>query len=262
MTKEIYLLERNDNRILEAAETVSSMIAAYNFGHPHEMLPKSPDVIASQFIDGNSIMLVNETEDGRLSVICHGAMYPNFDRGEDKILGMQIVEMGSVIVHPAYRGQGIGSVGTKMLFDLAFKNWDKVLCLAKVKQVVTARVFDKAAISPVSFWEFPYLSYLTCTCEGSSERCGFDSCCYRRTPEESSQSHFEKILNRDNPIGYMPCTLVVSDKDLAYRFEEVCGNMHNNLLNTSLARGVISGDSMRTADEFFTVLKSLRNNLA
>jgi len=249
-----YELGLTDEQLDGACHTVSDMVRVYVTGHNGEMLLKDSGQIKRQFLSGDSVMLVDHRGHG-ISVIGHGTNYINFESGEDKLLGMQVTEIGTVIVDEKYRGRGFGKLGVKHLAEMALNGYGNVLRLATVKQAVTARVFKDAGIIPVSFYTYPYLSYLTCTCENSSERCGFASCGHRRPAESSGEEHFAEALSPLKHLGKIPCTLVLSDLELAERFEATCADLHQNFGGTPLVPGRINPDTFRDAEYFFSKVR-------
>lgn len=236
---------------------VSTMIANYNYKHPNEMLPKSPEAVLETFMSGNSVMIVGKYG-GELTALWHGAYYPNFGDGEETTLGIQVVEHGSQISHPDFRGGfGLGTRGNEVRYNVAQRRWPKVLGIATNKQIITPRVWaKKTPMRPANFWDYPYLTYLTCTCTNCSETHGFNGCVYRRSLEMSDQPNFDAILDRSNPIGSMPCTLIVSDTELAHEFELVCQTEHQRRGGEPLIPGSITIDTMQRAGEFFDSLKN------
>ncbi len=238
------------------AVQISRQIAAYNSDHPYEMLPKTPDIITRQFLDGNSIIIAEPDS----TVLYHGTYYPNFENDEDQILRFQVVELGTAIAHPEFRnGYGLGVEGSVLRLKKARQTWRHVIALSTNKQVLTTHVLHRAGMQAASFWDYPYLSYLTCTCENSSEACGFESCIFRRSPQESSRRSLDLIYR--SPLGKMPCTLVLSDLRAAREFENICREVDSKLGNKPLETGKISRESMQHSAQFFSrvkILSSLR----
>ncbi|MFC1649772.1 hypothetical protein ACFL2C_03630 [Patescibacteria group bacterium] len=262
-------LEQNghsEGLIWSLAAQVSRMISAYNSAHPGEMLPKAPRTIVEQFSQGMSFMLVSYdvssgVDDGP-SVLYHGTMYPALDRNQHETIGMQVVEFGTAIAHPRYRGCGLGTRGAYLRMYAAEEMWgEDMVALSTNKQIVTARVLDKGGeMEPVSFWDHPYLSYLTCSCTDSSEAFGHPSCGYRRNPDESEAVQLSSILDRSRPVGSMPCTLIVSNPEKARRFENNCRDLDMQISGACLEDGHISVESMRKAKNFFDSMKGDRND--
>ena len=234
------------------AHQVSAQIAVYNADHPYEMLPKTPDTIRRQFLDGNSVIIAEEDS----TVLYHGTYYPNFENGEDQILDYQVVELGTAIAHPDFRnGYGLGVEGSTLRLEKAHSVWRHVIALSTNKQVLTTHVLHRAGMQAASFWDYPYLAYLTCTCENSSEACGFESCIFRRSPEESSRRALNLISK--SPLGKMPCTLILSDLGAAGEFEQTCRDIDFKLGNKPLQPGKISRESMQQSASLFSRVKIL-----
>ena len=210
---------------------VSEMIDEYNASHPYEMLPKSPETIADQILKKRSVMIICG-ENENFQVMCHGTIYPSFEEEEAKILGMQVVEIGTLIVHPDYRRRGMGSLGNLLLLELS-ERYSNCVALATIKQRATALAFKNAGANPASFWKYPYLSYLTCTCSHCSEREGHRRCEHRRLPSESTEIKLNEILDKSFFADKIPCTLIIADIARAQKFEETCRNLHQKWLKVS-----------------------------
>lgn len=232
-----------ENHLNEACIQVSSMIAGYNENHPNEMLEKSPETVRAQMEANRSIMTVHR-ENGHVEVMCHGTIYPAFESGEEDLLGMQVVEIGSLIVPEEYRKHGMGSLGNLLLLSLSDQFPNSVV-LATVKQQNTAWAFDNADMEPANYWTEPYLSFLACSCSHCSEREGHSHCSFRRPPAESTTVKLSSILDRSQPPRKMDCTLVLNDSAQAESFEAKCREMHQQLLGNSIS--VVSPDTMREA---------------
>lgn len=211
---------------------VSEMISVYNASHPNEMLPKSPATVAEQIRSGRSVVVLHR-ENGDVEVMCHGTIYPAFENREENVLGMQVVEIGSLIVKPDYQGHGLGSMGNLLLLKQISEQMPGSVALATIKQENTAWAFDNAGCLPVSYWEFPYLSYVACTCPHCSETVGHMSCNYRRQPIDSTPENLRQINDRSDRSkkpAKIPCTLVVADVEKALKFEDACREQHQRLL--------------------------------
>lgn len=231
----------------QLAKQVSEMIGEYNSQHPFEMLPKSPEVIIEQLNRGLSIMMIEQ--DGILDpeILFHGSLYPNFENGEEKALGCQVIECGSWIVNPNHRGRGLGTEGVGKLIDLGRKFWNPTIFLATHKRMAALKVSKNVGLTTVDYKDFPYLAYLTCTCTNCSESYGFEICVFRRkTPEISIVGEGGKI----------DCSLVISDIVRAEQFEERCRNLHFQI-EEPLKPGEITIDTMNRARRFFEWIKNV-----
>ena len=245
-------IEELNGNANDLANQTSRMIAEYNSGHPHEMLPKPPEIVVAQFEKGLSVMMTTFINETRQEVVFHGSLYPSFENGEEKILGCQVVECGSWIVNPKYRGHGLGTEGIEKLMGLGKENWDPVLFMATHKRESAYHVSKKNGLVAVNYGDFPYLSYLTCTCVNCSEAHGFPTCQFRRKTLEV------EIIGDDGKIG---CTLVISDLNLANKFEERCRELHSQMGGEPIESHVISIDTMNRAKSFFDSLKDRLVNM-
>jgi hypothetical protein len=228
---------------------VSGQIAEYNSGHPGEMLPKTPESIADQFLSGRSFVILTSEQDP--SVLFHATIYQNFNDREQQALGFQVVELGSVITNQEFRSMGLGSRGCRKVVEHVHELNHNTVCLSTVKQELTARVLSQAGMYPASFWEHPYLSYLTCTCTDCSESFGFSSCPFRRSVSQSSPELLQLLTDKSQPLQKIPCSLFISDPDLASGFEAHCRELDKAVTGSYLSPGNISIYSMRQAADFF-----------
>jgi len=238
----------------EIGTQVSSQIDQYNSGHPDEMLPKSPDEIMAQFADNRSFVILSAEKNAR--VLFHGTVYRNFTPGQQDAWGFQVVEFGSVITHPDFRSLGLGSYGCRSVVDHVKKENHNTICLSTVKQENTLRVMSRAGLSPVSYWKYPHLSFLTCTCDNCSERHGFSACPFRRTPKASTPPRLLQLMDKSTPLGKIPCTLMLSDLYLADLFENRCRELSRRFQLPQLEPGVISPGSMLMAQALFAKVEA------
>ena len=251
----------NDEDIQLLAEEVSHSIGEYNHNHSSEMLPKPASVIYEQLQKGLScIIAVYDTtpEENRWRFLHHASIYPVFEDGEDKILGTQIVEFGSAITHKNFSGLGLHTKGTEMRLKMMerFRTKDVgVFGISTVKRVVTGHTWNKFGVNPVSFWDHPYTSFLTNTCEGTSERYGHKSCDFRRSPKDSDPEILRSVFTKVGDNQYLPCTLLVSDHDALERFEQRCRELHAKLGRVPLLKNDINVQSYKRAQEFFDQIK-------
>lgn len=237
-------------------EEVSHSIGEYNHGHDLEMLPKSAETIYNQFSNNLSCLIVSKDDvENRWRFLYHGSIYPVFEKGEEKILGTQIVEFGSAITQLDFRQSfGLGSQGVdirlRMMRKLATKDVE-VFGISTVKRLVTGHAWRKFDVHPVSFWKHPYTSFLTNTCEKSSERFGHESCQFRRPIEESTDEVLKNLFikTKDNP--YIPCTLIASNHDVLERFEAKCRDLNKEIGGLPLFENDISVNSYKRAQDFF-----------
>lgn len=250
----------SEHEMYSLAEQVSQAIDGYNTHHPAEMLPKNPEVILSQLEAGLSVLIYSLYE-GHPLFLYHGTSYEMFENGEETVLGTQILEFGSAITNEHFRaGYGLGTMGAQARVGLLEKYTQKGLDafgLSTIKRMITGRVWSKVHAEAISFWEVPYLSFLTDTCEGSSERYGHHSCNFRRSPQDSSSSDLQAAVGKSNYNGYMPCTLIVTSKESAYNFDHKARKLHGILANTEIEKGSISVESYQEIAQFFEMLKTV-----
>ncbi len=182
---------------------VTGLIALYNLAHPGEMVPKTPSEIYHQFLAGESLVMI--TPAAPYQVLFHGTLYP---------LSEKVMEFGSVITHPDFRGLGLGTLGSREMVAYTHRLNHASFCISTVKQELTAWVLQSASMLPVSFYNFPRLTSLTCTCDHAS------ACQSRRQQIDSTPEKFSALLIRDRPPGKIPCTLMLSDVSLAIKHEQ------------------------------------------
>lgn len=254
-----------EGNIRTLTEEVSDSIAEYNRGHESEMLPKSPETIYNQFALGLSCMIV--AHDGqRYRFLHHGSVYPVFEQREEQLLKTQIVEFGSEITQKDFRkGFGLGTrgeeVNLKIMKRLATPEIE-VFGILTVKRPVTGHVWRKLGVDPISFWKYPYTSFLTDTCSGSSERYGHISCPFRRPIGESTDEILGNLFTKTDGNPYLPCTLLATDHDVLERFEARCRALHTEFGGLPLTENDMSVDSYIRAQQFFdrvTTLATTKN---
>ncbi len=251
-------LTQDDIQML--SEEVSHSIGEYNYDHNSEMLPKTPETIYNQLALGLSCMIIAE-DDARWRFLHHGSVYPVFEKGEERILNTQIVEFGSEITHRDFRkGFGLGTRGESVCVEIMnglASPGIEVFGILTVKRLVTGHVWRKLGVNPISFWQHPYTSFLTNTCEGSSERYGHESCQFRRSIEESRGQVLTNLFEETGNNPYLPCTLLATDRETVQRFEERCRNLHSEFGGQPLTQNDISINSYTRAQEFFDRVASL-----
>ncbi len=228
---------------------ISSCVNDYNHNHPSEMLAKTPEVIREQFSAGLSCILARLDRERGWEFVYHGTIYPAFENGEEMVLGFQVVELGTWITNPKYRNQGLGTIGLrerlKKIDDLRRRPeyrsaGIKIVGISTVKRLVTGHVFDKMNCRAISYWEHPYLSFLTDTCQPVSERYGHESCQYRRSSDESTKQNLLTLFQQIGGNAYIPCTLVTIDPDEASSFDQKMRRLHWEWLGESIPPGDIS----------------------
>jgi hypothetical protein len=254
----------NNDDVTLLCEEVSHSIGEYNHTHPAEMLPKPPQIIYDQLSKGLScVIIARDDTENRWRFLHHGSIYPVFEDGEEKILGTQIVEFGSAITHKKFSGLGLHTKGTEMRLKMMdrFRIKDvEVFGISTVKRVVTGHTWEKFGVNPVSFWEHPYTSFLTNTCQGTSERFGNPICQSRRTSNDSKVEMLNNLFIKTDGNPYLPCTLIATDQNVLKRFEDKCRKLHKSFGGTPLLENDISVDSYKRAAEFFDHIKEYAKN--
>ena len=197
------------------AQQVSEMIDDFNQTHPNEMLPKTPEVIRTQLLAGESVLVVSPD---KTRVLYHGSLYPLLKNEDVRKLGFQVLEFGSWIVPEDCRGRGLGTQGCRLLKQLAAQKWGRFIGLATNKRVIAAMAgIGGGGMTAVNFSDFPHLTKLTCVC--SSMQSGM--CLYQRGSQDEiviSASSDKDLLHN----GRMSCTLLVTDIAEAKEFERTC----------------------------------------
>jgi hypothetical protein len=227
----------SEQQLFAIATEVSVHVNAYNADHPSEMLAKTPETVIEQFAAGYSCLVISKGN-GEPHFLYHGSIYPLMERGEDRVIGMQVVELGTDITHERYRGLGLGTLGIKtrleMVRQLALREQRPILGLATIKRMVTGHVYEKEQIAPISFWEVPYLSFLTDSCETTSERFGH-TCSFRRERGDTPEGFSSRSENL-----YIPCTLLATDHALAYQFDQRVRELDLRYTGEVIPPGVIT----------------------
>src|SRR5690606_6724426 len=108
----------------------------------------------------------------------------------------------------------------------------------------------------VSFWDTPYVSYLTDSCATTSERYNHGSCEYRRSPEDSNADSLGQIRNPESN-ALIPCTLIVTSRESALNFDKNMRELHQELLGTAIQPGDISYDAYQEIAKFFNLVKEM-----
>ena len=203
-----------------AFEQVSWLISDYLETHPGEMLPKTPEEIEAIYKKGLSVIAVNP--DNPNQVIGHAALYPF---GIKKILGRELLELGSFIVLQNFRGCEVhkdspeGSNKTKLTISKlivieSLKKAGENPVIATVKRLNTLYALQNLkelkrleglewldGFQPLSYSQYPMITSLTCVCPIEGNENG--AFCYYHTRKPG------EIINRSNgepPI--IACTLM------------------------------------------------------
>jgi hypothetical protein len=238
-------MERNfiklDKLTFAQAEVISGAIFNYTQEYGPEMLPKPPEAILDQFNTGQSVVLAQED-----NIMFHATGYENLNERQHKKLGIQVVEFGSWIA--MVRGQRIGVHGAVELLNHSREVFEEdVIFLATHKRINALNIsLHDLKFEEVLYEDYPYLAYLTCTCENCSETFGFDYCPYRA----------KRVNNNPDEKGKIDCTLVISSTALADKFEERCRELHMQMGGVPLEPGEkITTERMVRAKELFEALE-------
>ncbi len=177
-------------------------------------------------------------------VIGHTRYIPLLDQTLKNALGLpeqfpQIWEIGGVITHPDYRGNGYNKHLWQHLAQLYRSDLDQgqLLALGTTKHIGILQVLPKLDQIGLDFrachhFEFPMVSPFTCICSGSFGQ-GFhitDHCQSR-----IGREHGEALKNRaavpHQPDGLMKCSMFVSSLPLAEQvnqdLQRYFGNPYN-----------------------------------
>lgn len=225
----------------EQAEVISSGIREYITEVGPEMLPKKPEDIMTQYGTGQSLVLEHNGK-----IVFHATGYENLNNEQVSGLGFQVVELGSWIA--MLRGQGVGKFGAVELLKRNKEVFgDDVIFLATHKRMNALNISkNDLKFHEVLYEDFPYLAYLTCTCDNCSESYGFQSCPFRS----------KQIGNIPDKKGKIDCTLVISSVEKANEFEKRCREESGKLGLPVLEPGEkITPDRMKIAKELFDRMK-------
>lgn len=245
----------SENELMDISQQVSTMIHDHNLEYPGQMLEQTPDVVA-EFIKKRWAYIDVYHNGNGLEVLYFGKIEPLLSEKVSQMLGgYMVIETGSAITAKNYRQHGLGAEGAKARVAMARDIWgeDKTIVLSTIKQDITAGALKHAGMLPIG-WKYPYIASLTCVCS-TSELCGHGKCIYRRTPEDSTDKHFQDIVNKDVKVGTMPCTLVVSDIDLVEKFESECQKLHQQLGGQPVDLDFFDALGIRRAQNFFRHLE-------
>jgi hypothetical protein len=223
------------------AEIISGGINNYIAEVGLEMLPKTAEQIIQQYCTGQSVVLIRGDE-----VVFHSTGYEVLDEKQLSKVRIQVVELGSWIA--ILRGQGIGKMGAVRLLEQNREIFGQnAIFLATHKRMNALNISEHdLKFHKVLYKDFPYLTFLTCTCENCSENFtsehGIMSCPFRAT--------FTEVY--PDVTGKIDCTLVISDIELAQEFERRCREESQRLGLPILEQGeTITTERMKTARDLF-----------
>lgn len=164
-------MERRTPCAINPFNTISGWIADFASAPESrgEMLPKTPQELEAIHKQGLSHILL---ENGR--PIAHAALWPLIDTEEIKLF-----EFGSWITDPSFRHYRLNGMtaGELAAFNLLRQiDLTQIAVTATIKRKNTEKGLRSLGGLPISFHNFPFITGLTCTCNGS------DGCSYRRRP--------------------------------------------------------------------------------
>jgi len=243
----------NPRQAYNLCAQISGEITKYNTIHPHEMLEKTPQELLDQFQRGLSVIMTHQNG-GEPKAIFHATAYPALSDFQAQILGFQVYEAGSVITMPEYRNLGIGKEGSDRLVYVIQDQCSQIplWCATNKQAKAFLAMTHGAKMVGADYYDFPYLTNLTCTCRNCSELFGF-SCQYRRPSAFATPEIFNSIKVMEGN-GHMFCTLIVSDIDQSRMFESVCRRKSEQLGLGSVQAGRIDVDIMNQISNFYQKL--------
>lgn len=232
---------QQDELTFAQARVISDGIKGYIATVGPEMLPKEPSDIMSQYKTGQSLVL---ERDGK--IVFHATGYENLSSEQVLGLGFQVVELGSWIA--MLRGQGVGKFGAVELLKRNQEIFgENVIFLATHKRMNALNISKHdLQFKEVLYEDYPYLAYLTCTCDNCSETHGFQTCPFRS----------KQLENIPDENGKIDCTLVISSVEKANEFEKGCREESEKLGLPVLEPGEkITTERMKIAKELFDKMK-------
>lgn len=195
--------------------------------YPNDMLPVSKDQLQRSFDSDMAAVLINSDKE-----VVGGAKFtPLLDQKKKEELGLlglqlpDIWEMGSIISMGEARGNGFSrSLNEKLLEPVRERiKRGELLILGTTKTIFLANTLLKIDLgtggkfSLLSQDELPMVAPLTCVCKKPLGT-GFQmspNCEYRIRPDQDPKSL------GNNLKGKIPCTLFISNIDLARRTDSV-----------------------------------------
>lgn len=232
---------QQDELTFDQAIVISDGINEYIAAVGPEMLPKEPEDIMLQYLTGQSLVLEHDGE-----IVFHATGYENLSSEQVIGLGFQVVELGSWIA--LLRGQGVGKFGAVKLLERNQKIFGKEVIFLATHKRMNALNISKHDLhfKEVLYEDYPYLAYLTCTCDNCSETYGFQSCPFRS----------RQLENIPDEKGKIDCTLVISSVEKANEFEKKCREESEKLGLPVLEPGEkITTERMKIAKELFGKMK-------
>ena len=242
--------------IQQAAELMS----AYNQQHTGALYERGTEEMVRLFTGGDAILL---TQNG--DVAYYGAIQPVFTQQETEFTGFQLVEFVNAIVHPNFRGQGIGTAANVARMQQALAKYGaNTITYGTTINPVNMRAYERTNAAgngtyhfqPVSFADFPYLAGLTCIYSAQGNDNTHICANIRRKPEESTEQHWHSFtqLERFSSL-VMPCTLFVSDITKAQVYQENCRTLHGQLFGKAVySNGELTEEDILSVGDFYTTM--------
>jgi hypothetical protein len=258
------------------AEQISAQVALYNAQstkstnpNEHEMLPKSPDDILSNFRNDESCIIVGLLDD-KLIVLAHAATYELLNRAQAAFLRTQLIEYGTEITDPAFRNHGLGKSlviqRIKKVQNLYGSDTAGILTIKHYRTGGYWRSATHEKARAISWYDHPYVSFLTDSCAGvrpTESESGH--CNLRRSHSESDQ---ESLKNATHIRGAtMSCTMLGVNPQCIQNFEGTMRETHQRLIETGTLTGMsihpgpqsVSRDAFNHIDAFYTYLSNAQN---
>lgn len=258
------------------AEQISAQVALYNAQttkstdpNVHEMLPKSSQDILNNFRNNESCLIVGFHEDKPL-ILAHAATYELLNKAQAAFLGTQLIEYGTEITDPAFRNHGLGK-------KLVISRIDKVQSLyglqtpgiLTIKHYRTGGYWRSATqekARAISWYDHPYVSFLTDSCAGvrpTESESGY--CNLRRSYAESNQTSLHNATNQRG--DGMSCTILGVNPVNITSFEKMMREEHQRLIKTGTLTGMsihpgplsVSRDAFNYIDDFYNYLSNAQN---
>lgn len=221
-----------DEEILSTVYGVTEAVYTQNLQKQGSMYVRTPEQYIKLFREG--IVTYLRVPSGEFAYFAGSE--PVLSPKQVEALGCQLMEVGNCITNPNLTQNGFGSIGnyvhSKNIFEKSgpntlsyFVSETGYMAVAHKKGVELSGHHGSHAVSA---HEFPYIA--TQTCKWSAKGLDESHNCNvrRRSSQQSTREELEKIY--EHRIGEMPCTLVVSDVNMAVRFQERSRQLHYELL--------------------------------
>ncbi len=190
----------------EDFDFVSLMIEGHNFNHPDEMLPKKPNELIEIYQQGLSVILKKNGQ-----VLGHAALWPLLKNANGEL---QVAEFGSWIVNPNFRHRRINGLTVGEYTATTLLEEVNIGTIATVKRANSFQGLRKIGFEPLDFYQFPFITSLTCVCSGKAEHLTKNVCSDRRRinyglrPNNVVDLDFSLNSTSINEPPKIPCTLM------------------------------------------------------